>query len=88
MRHQRLPKVRVSLSDPDFGFLECNMTSPPQIAVISAKGAIILPKAVRERLEWGAGMRLIVEEMAEGVLLKPAQLFARTMFDEVCGILK
>ena len=45
---------------------------------VSTKGQVILPKAIRERRKWGPGTRLIVEETAEGVLLKPAPLFAPT----------
>jgi AbrB family looped-hinge helix DNA binding protein len=45
---------------------------------ISTKGQVILPSAIRRRREWVAGTRLLVEETAEGVLLKPAPAFAET----------
>lgn len=45
---------------------------------VSTKGQVILPKAVRQRREWDAGTRLIVEETPEGVLLKPAPTFVET----------
>jgi AbrB family looped-hinge helix DNA binding protein len=45
---------------------------------VSTKGQVILPSAIRRRREWGAGTRLLVEETAEGVLLKPAPAFAAT----------
>lgn len=54
---------------------------------VSTKGQVILPKAVRERRQWNAGMELVVEETAEGVLLKPASVFARTKPQEVFGSL-
>ena len=38
---------------------------------VSAKGQVILPKAVRDRLHWASATRLTVEQTAEGVLLKP-----------------
>jgi len=38
---------------------------------VSAKGQIVIPKAVRERLRWAAGMSLEVVEIAGGVVLKP-----------------
>ena len=38
---------------------------------ISTKGQLILPKAIRDRLQWDAGTRLAVEHTADGVLLKP-----------------
>src|SRR5436309_3010030 len=43
---------------------------------VSTKGQVILPKAVRERRNWGAGTRLVVEDTPEGVLLKAAPVFA------------
>jgi AbrB family looped-hinge helix DNA binding protein len=54
---------------------------------VSTKGQIILPSAIRRRREWGAGTRLLVEETAEGVLLKPAPTFAATRPDDVFGML-
>jgi len=38
--------------------------------IVSTKGQVILPKAIRDQRHWGAGTRLIVEETADGVLLK------------------
>lgn len=45
---------------------------------VSTKGQVILPSAIRQRREWRAGTRLVVEETAEGVLLKSAPAFAKT----------
>jgi AbrB family looped-hinge helix DNA binding protein len=61
------------------------MTSSPNgsSTVISTKGQVILPKAVRERRQWTPGTRLVVEETAEGVLLKAAPVFAPTRPEEV-----
>jgi AbrB family looped-hinge helix DNA binding protein len=55
--------------------------------VISTKGQVILPKAVREQRNWWPGTRLIVEQTAEGVLLKPAPAIPRTEPQEVFGML-
>ncbi|GGE08524.1 AbrB family transcriptional regulator [Rhizobium anhuiense] len=57
------------------------------ITTVSTKGQVILPKAVRQRREWAAGTRLIVEETAEGVLLKQAPAFAPTDPSDVFGML-
>ncbi|MBB3608437.1 AbrB/MazE/SpoVT family DNA-binding domain-containing protein [Rhizobium sp. BK602] len=57
------------------------------ITTVSTKGQVILPKAIRQRREWDAGTRLIVEETADGVLLKRAPAFATTRPDEVFGLL-
>jgi AbrB family looped-hinge helix DNA binding protein len=56
--------------------------------VLSTKGQLILPKAVREQRHWGPGTRLVVEETAEGVLLKPAAAFGPTKPSDVYGCLR
>jgi AbrB family looped-hinge helix DNA binding protein len=55
--------------------------------VVSTKGQVILPKAVRQRQHWQAGTRLVVEETPEGVLLKAAPLFPETKPEDVFGSL-
>jgi AbrB family looped-hinge helix DNA binding protein len=50
---------------------------------VSTKGQVILPKVIRQRREWDAGTRLLVEETPEGVLLKPAPAFAETRPEDV-----
>ena len=55
---------------------------------ISTKGQVILPKLVRDQLQWHAGTRLTVEQTVAGVLLKPlASAFAPTRPDDVFGCL-
>lgn len=54
---------------------------------VSTKGQVILPSAIRQRREWGAGTRLTVEETADGVLLKPAPVFPETQPQDVFGML-
>ena len=52
---------------------------------ISTKGQVILPKAIRDQLQWDAGTRLIVEHTADGVFLKPlATAFPRTRPEDGC----
>ena len=55
--------------------------------VVSTKGQVILPKAIRDQRQWAAGTRLIVEETAEGVLLRSMPVFAPADIDAVCGSL-
>jgi AbrB family looped-hinge helix DNA binding protein len=50
---------------------------------VSTKGQVILPSAIRQRREWSAGTRLLVEETVEGVLLKPAPAFTETRPEDV-----
>ncbi|CAN7591850.1 AbrB family transcriptional regulator [Pararhizobium sp. LjRoot255] len=56
--------------------------------IVSTKGQVILPKAIRQRRDWEAGTRLIVEETPEGVLLKQAPAFSPTRPDDVFGMLR
>lgn len=55
--------------------------------ILSTKGQVVLPASVRGRKRWKAGTRLVVEETAEGVLLKPASAFSRTKMEDVFGCL-
>jgi AbrB family looped-hinge helix DNA binding protein len=54
---------------------------------VSTKGQVILPKAIRERKNWAAGTRLIVEESPDGVLLKAPPVFVPTRPEDVAGML-
>jgi AbrB family looped-hinge helix DNA binding protein len=55
--------------------------------VVSTKGQVILPKAIRDGKGWRAGQQLIVEETRDGVLLRPASPFAPTRLEDVFGSL-
>jgi AbrB family looped-hinge helix DNA binding protein len=55
--------------------------------VVSTKGQVILPKAIRQQRRWDAGTRLVVEDTPDGVLLKRAPLFPVTKPKEVFGSL-
>lgn len=57
------------------------------VTTVSTKGQVILPKAVRERRDWSPGTRLLVEDTADGVLLRRAPAFAATRPEAVFGIL-
>jgi AbrB family looped-hinge helix DNA binding protein len=55
---------------------------------VSTKGQVILPKTIRDQLHWDVGTRLVVEQTADGVLLKPMQaVFAPTKPENVFGSL-
>lgn len=56
--------------------------------VISTKGQVILPKAIREHRHWAPGTRLTVEETPEGVLLKATPAFRETSIDAVFGSMR
>jgi AbrB family looped-hinge helix DNA binding protein len=55
---------------------------------LSSKGQIILPKGVRDAKQWEAGTQFAVEEVADGVLLRPLRPFPQTAVDEVFGCLQ
>ena len=64
------------------------MSQPGRLSTtVSTKGQVILPKAIRDKLRWDAGTRLIVENREGGVLLSAAPLFAATDVDAVFGSL-
>jgi AbrB family looped-hinge helix DNA binding protein len=54
---------------------------------LSTKGQVILPKALRDALDWKPGMRLVVENTPAGVLLKAAPIFPPTRPEDVFGCL-
>ena len=65
------------------------MTAASLTTTLSTKGQVILPKAIRDQLQWNAGTRLVVEHTADGVLLKPlTTTFARTRTENVFGCLR
>ena len=59
-----------------------------QTTVVSTKGRIILPKAIRDLRQRSTGTRLVVEDTPEGVLSRAPSPFPRTTVDDVCGCLK
>ncbi|MER8953600.1 AbrB/MazE/SpoVT family DNA-binding domain-containing protein [Mesorhizobium sp. M0833] len=58
------------------------------VTTVSTKGQVILPSSIRKRREWDVGTRLLVEDTPEGVLLKPAPVFAETRPEDVFGSLR
>lgn len=64
------------------------MAADGLITTVSTKGQVILPKAIRDQLRWGAGTRLVVEHTVDGVLLRPmTTAFAPTRPEDVFGCL-
>ena len=47
-----------------------------------------MPKTVRQRHNWPAGTKLVVEEVTDGVLLRRAPLFESTQLTDVFAMLK
>jgi AbrB family looped-hinge helix DNA binding protein len=55
---------------------------------LSSKGQVVLPKSVRDARSWEPGTEFAVEEVSEGILLRPLRPFPPTRFDAVYGCLK
>lgn len=49
-----------------------------ETTLLSSKGQVIIPKAIRDHYHWQPGIKLVVEETQAGVLLKPANMFPPT----------
>jgi AbrB family looped-hinge helix DNA binding protein len=62
--------------------------SSSRTTIVSTKGQVILPKAVRDQRRWTAGTRLVVEDRPDGVLLRASPAFPATTLDAVFGSLK
>ena len=60
-------------------------TSTDLTTVLSTKGQVIVPAAIRRAQGWRPGARLVVEETPEGVLLRTAPLFPVTRPEDVYG---
>lgn len=56
--------------------------------VISQEGHILLPREIREKLDWQPGTRLSVELAVDGLRLRTAQPFAASTVDAVFGSLQ
>jgi len=58
---------------------------PMEKTRLSSKGQLVLPKALRDARNWGEGTEFVVEPVADGVLLRPAQPFPATRLEDVIG---
>lgn len=54
---------------------------------LSTKGQVILPAMIRKARAWSPGTRLVVEDTADGVLIRAAPLFPATRPEDVFGCL-
>lgn len=52
---------------------------------LSSKGQVILPKSIRSAHHWEPGVEFVVEDMANGVLLRPVKPFQQTRLEDVIG---
>ena len=52
---------------------------------LSNKGQIVIPKAVRVLHGWEAGLEFVIENVGDGIKLKPIKPYKETKIDEVIG---
>jgi AbrB family looped-hinge helix DNA binding protein len=54
---------------------------------LSSKGQIILPKSVRDLHRWAPGTDFSVEDIGDGVILRPIKTSQPTRLEDVAGSL-
>ena len=59
-----------------------------ETTLLSTKGQIVLPKAMRTSRAWGPGTKFLVEETGDGILLRPAGRFPEADLEQVAGCLR
>ena len=52
---------------------------------LSNKGQVVIPKAVRLLHGWKAGLEFAIENVGDGIKLRPIKPYAETKIDEVIG---
>ncbi len=56
-----------------------------ETTTLSSRGQIVIPKGLRESRHWHAGTSFVVEEVPQGILLKPVSTFMPSSLEEVIG---
>jgi len=59
-----------------------------QTTILSSKGQVIIPKAIRAKRHWEPGEKLLAIDTGDGVLLTPASQFPTTSLGEVASCLR
>jgi AbrB family looped-hinge helix DNA binding protein len=58
-----------------------------EMTKLSTKGQIVLPLRIRNSRAWNSGMEFTVEEMGDGILLRPVSALPPSSLDMVAGCL-
>lgn len=56
--------------------------------VLSSKGQVIIPQAIRNQHHWEPGQKLAVIDTGDGIVLRPVSPFKETDLKDVGGCLK
>jgi AbrB family looped-hinge helix DNA binding protein len=54
---------------------------------LSSKGQVVLPRSIRNARKLQPGTEFLIEDTADGILLRPLKPFAKTQIDAVFGSL-
>ena len=52
---------------------------------LSNKGQIVIPKAIRVLHGWKAGLEFVIENVGDGIKIRPIKPYEETKMDEVVG---
>ena len=52
---------------------------------LSSKGQIVLPKSIRQAHHWETGIEFVIEDIPEGILLRPLKNYQTTDWSELVG---
>jgi AbrB family looped-hinge helix DNA binding protein len=63
------------------------MSEQMEMTKLSTKGQIVLPLRIRTSRAWNSGTEFTVEEMGDGVLLRPVSALPPSSLDMVAGCL-
>jgi len=63
------------------------MPLEPEMTKLSTKGQIVLPLRIRHSHAWNSGTEFTVEEMGDGILLRPISALPPSSLDMVAGCL-
>lgn len=55
---------------------------------LSTKGQLIIPKDIRDRHGWIAGVQLEIEDLGDHVVLRSSKSLPKTTLDDIVGCLK
>ena len=56
-----------------------------ETTTLSSRGQIVIPKGLRESRRWREGTEFVVEEVPQGILLKPVSPFKPSSLEDVMG---
>lgn len=56
-----------------------------ETTTLSSRGQIVIPKVLRESKRWHVGTTFVVEEIPQGILLKPVTTFVPSELESVMG---